>query len=500
MKRSLVYYFSSLFLLFFLFESCKTAQKTTKTTQEVVEVVKAVEEKLTIPSIDRTKAPEAGPAKSVQLGDYESFTLENGLKVFLVENHQLPKVSFQLTVDHPPFKEGKVAGAMNIMGDLLRMGTTTRNKQTIDEAVDFVGASLGTGSNGVYGGCLTKHTETLLGLMSDVLLNPTFPEEELQKIKKQTLSSLAQAKEDPGTISSNVRRVLLYGKDHPYGELTTEETIQAITKADCQAAYDTWFKPNISYLVIVGDIDKGQAKIMAERYFSDWKPGEVPEKELPAITFPEKTQVTFVEKAEATQSNITVAYPIEMYPGRVENVKASVMNEILGGGNFNARLFQNLREDKAYTYGAYSSLRSNENVGRFTISTKVRNEVTDSALVQIMYEMNRMLEEQVSPDEVQLVKNSLNGDFARSLERPQTIASFALNTARYGLAEDYYHTYLQRLEAVSVEDISGIAKQYIQPDKAHILIVGNQEVADKLARFSADGQLRIMDHLGNLKE
>jgi len=447
----------------------------------------------------RQTAPEPGPAPKIELGTYETFKLDNGLRVIVVENHKLPRVSFQLLVDRPPVVEEEFAGTDNMMGELLRNGTTNRTKAEIDEAVDFIGATLSTSSNGMFATSLTKHTDDLLEIVSDVLMHPTFPEEEFEKAKKQTLSGLAQAKEDPNAIAANVSQVLRFGKNHPYGELTTEETVENITTDRIQAFYKTYFKPNISYLAIVGDIEPAKAKTLAEKYFGEWERGDVLIESFPDAKRPDMRQVGFVDKTGAVQSVVRLTYPIELKPGSKDAIAASLMNTLLGGGGyFGSRMNQNLRETNAYTYGATSSLDSDPYDGFFSVSTSVRNEVTDSAITQILYELNRIRDEEVPEDELQQVKSVLTGSFARSLENPQTIARFALNIARYDLPDDYYATYLQKMNALTVDDIQRVAKTFILPDRAHILVVGNKdEVAEKLTQFDEDGELTYYDAFGD---
>ena len=171
--------------------------------------------------LDRTKKPMPAPAPEIKIGQYQSFELPNGLKVFVVENHKLPRVALSLVLDTDPVIEGSKSGYVSTMGELMSKGTTTRKKEQLDEEIDFIGASLSTSSTGIYASSLKKHSDKLLELMTDVLLNPSFPQEELDKIKKQTLSGLALQKDDPDAISDNVSNVLVYGKNHPYGEIET---------------------------------------------------------------------------------------------------------------------------------------------------------------------------------------------------------------------------------------------------------------------------------------
>lgn len=444
--------------------------------------------------VDRSKLPAPAPAKSIQIGDYESFTLKNGMKVFVVENHKLPRVTLSLVFDHEPVMEGDKAGYVDMVGTMLRRGTTTRTKEELDEAIDFIGASLGASATSVYASSLTKHQDKLLELMTDILFNPTFPADELEKIKKQTKSGLAANKEDANSISSNVTTALVYGKNHPYGTLTTEETVDNIGIEDIKAYYQTYFKPNIAYLAIVGDINKKEAQKLVKKYFTNWQKGDVPSPTYETPKAPEKTFVALVDKPSAVQSVIDITYPIVLKPGTPDVIKTRVLNQILGGGS-SARLFTNLREDKGYTYGAYSSISSDELVGSFSASASVRNQVTDSAFHEFVLELNRIRTEEVTEEELNLAKSSIAGSFARSLERPQTVARFAINTARYNLDANYYSNYLKNVQAVSITDVKATAQKFIMPDKAYFTVVGKaSEIKDKLTPF---GEIKYFDNYGN---
>ncbi|KAB2837954.1 MAG: insulinase family protein, partial [Melioribacteraceae bacterium] len=362
--------------------------------------------------------------------DYESFTLENGLKVFVVENHKLPRVSFSLIIDNDPILEGENAGYVSLAGELLRTGTTTRTKDQIDAQIDFIAASLSTSASGVYASALTKYKEEILEIMSDVVLNSDFKQEELDKLKKQTMSGLAHQKEDPDAIAGNVYGILLFGKDHPYGEISTEETVESITLEMCNEYYKTYFRPNISYMAVVGDINKIEAEKLIKKYFSSWENKDVPKHEYKIPKAPVVNKVSLVDREESVQSIINIGYPIQLAKGSADVIKVSLLNTILGG-SFSSRLNKNLREDKGYTYGAGSSISSDELIGDATISVTVRNEVTDSAVTEILKEMKKIAAEKVPEEELQTTKNYMTGNFARAMESPQTVASFALNTALY---------------------------------------------------------------------
>jgi zinc protease len=444
--------------------------------------------------VDRTKAPKPSAAREIKIGEYQSFTLKNGLQVFVVENHKLPRVQFTLELKNDPLLEGDKAGYVSIAGDLLGTGTKTKTKAQLDEEVDFIGASLNTSSGGIFASSLTKHTARLLELMTDVLYNPAFSQDELDKLKTQTLSGITAGKDNPNAIAANVRGALVYGKGHPYGEITTEKSVGSITLNDCKNYFNTYFKPGNAYLVIVGDVDFKTAKVLAEKYFIKWTVGEVKTQTFVKPTEPIKTFVGLVDRPTSVQSVINISYPVELKSGSMDAIKARVTNQILGGG-FSARLNQNLREKHGYTYGSNSQLSADHLIGNFNASASVRNEVTDSSVFELLNELKRISLEPVTEKELSDAKASISGAFGRSLESPQTIANFAVNTAKYNLPKDYYNNYLKSIDAVTIADVQATAKKFIKPDNAYIVVVGKgSEVADKLKRF---GEIRYYDIEGN---
>ena len=446
--------------------------------------------------IDRSKAPKPGLAPEINIGIPAKFVLENGLKVFVVENHKLPTVSFQLTVDMDPVLEKGHVGLSSMMGDMLSAGTTTKTKSEIDQEIDFIGASFSTFSNGFYASSLTKHIDKVMSVASDVILNPAFPEEELEKKKKRALSGLKSVKTNADAISSRVGSALKFGKDHPYGEVQMKEDVENISIDLCKEYYKTYFRPNISYLVIVGDISLDKAKELSEKYFGSWEKADVPSHQYDFPKHEKGIRVAFVNKPGAVQSVISVFYPIKYNVGAPDQFEVSVMSNIFGGA-FSSYLNANLREDKGYTYGARGYVSSDKLVGQFRAGASVRNEVTDSAVAEFLYEMNRIKNELVSDDDLNRIKNNMNGDFALSLERSQTIARFALNIERYDLPEDYYQNYLSNLQKVDKEAVQRAAKKYIDPDNCVILVVGNEELAETLTKFDADGEIEFFDINGD---
>lgn len=433
--------------------------------------------------VDRSKAPKPGPAPEIKIGQPATFTLPNGLKVFVVQNTKLPRVSATLSFNMDGISEGDKAGLTGMGGELLRRGTSKMNKEQLDEAIDLLGGSISTSATGASAFSLKSNFPKLMALMSDIVLRPSFPAAELDKIRKQALSGLQAAKESPDAIADNVVNRLVYGKDHPYGDIETEETISNVKLEDIRKYFSTWWKPNNAFLVFVGDITTAGARKLATQYFSAWKGGPVPKPTYTLPKAPAKTLIALVDRPSSVQSVITFATPVELKPGAPDVIPSVIMNNILGGGA-TGRLFTNLREKYGFTYGAYSSLKADRLVGAFTAEASVRNEKTDSAIGQFLHEFNRIRTEPLVADDVEKMKNYQSGSFARSLESPATIANFALNIAKYNLPANYYQNYLKNLAAVTSTDVQAIANKYIRPGNMYIVIVGNaKEVAKGLEKY-----------------
>ena len=448
-------------------------------------------------TIDRSKAPTPGPARIPEIGSYESFELKNGLKVFVVEDHKLPRITMSLILDRDPILEGAKAGYVGIAGDLIGAGTANRTKSDLDEEVDFMGANFGTGSNSIRVGGLSKYTDQLIDILSDVLLHPSFPEEEFDKLKSQMISGLKANADDPNAISRNLRGAAMYGLDHPYGEVMTEETLEAITIDDCKTYYKTYFRPNIAYMVVIGDITVADANKKLNKALKKWKSAQVPTQDYAKTNRADATRMVLVDRPSAVQSVVWLGNVIDLPQGHPDIEPLRLANEILGGRGASGRLFLNLREDKGYTYGANSNFGVDELNSTFGASAKMRNEVTDSAITEFLYEINRMKNESVTEEDLVATKASLSGSFGRSLESPASAANFALNIARYNLPSDYYNNYLSRLEAVTAEDVMRVANTYMNGPLTIIVVGKAQDIAGKLSAF---GEVEYFDAKGNATE
>jgi len=445
-------------------------------------------------SIDRTKAPVPGKAPLIQIGNPVKFTLANGMQVFVVKNTKLPRVTASLAFDYDGFAEGDKAGVADMAGQLLKRGTTTKSKAQLDEAVEFLGGSMSTSSQSATVSSLKSNFPSLMSLMAEVVLHPALANDELEKIRKQTLSGIESSKDDADAISGNVVKKLVYGASHPYGEIMTTKTVNSITLNDVKSFLTSYWKPNMAYLVFVGDIEPAVAKALAEKSFGTWAKGTATKQNFAKPVRPSQTYVAVIDRPASVQSVVTIATTVDLLPGSPNVIAGSVMNNILGGG-FSGRLFANLREKHAFTYGAYSSLSPSRQVGIFEASASVRNEKTDSSVQELLSEINIILNEKVGDSELSRMKNYLSGGFARSLENPATIAGFALKIAQNNLPADYYQKYLTNLAAVDAQKVQDAAKALLNPAKMHIVIVGNaKQIAKGLEKY---GPVKYFDIEGN---
>lgn len=433
--------------------------------------------------------PKPGPAPEINLDEPQQFTLFNGLKVLVVENHKLPRVSIQLSIDNPPILEGDKAGVSSLAGSLLGQGSTTISKDDFNEEIDFLGARLDFGAQSAYASSLSKYFPRMMELLADAAINPNFTQEEFDKEKEKLLTALKTQEKDVAVIAERVQRILAYGKDHPYGEYTTPETVENVTLADVEEYYRDYFVPENAYLVVMGDVDFDAVKMLTEKYFSSWK------KAVPlSFSFSDPsnalfTQIDFVDMPNAVQSEIAVQN-IEHLKMKDDDYLAALMaNQILGGGP-DGRLYKNLREDKGYTYGSYSFIGDNKyTVARFVASASVRNMVTDSAIVQMLEEVDRIINIPVTEEELSISKAKYAGKFVMTLEKPQTIAGYALNIEKEGLPKDFYKTYLERLEKVTIADVQKAAKKYFSTENARVVVVGKgSDVLQNLEKLTFKGK------------
>jgi zinc protease len=424
--------------------------------------------------LDRSQKPKPGPAPTITFADPVIYKLPNGITVLVVENHKLPKVSASYSIDAGPITEGAKAGVIGLMGGMLNEGTTTKTKVQFDEAVDQIGAEVGVSAGGGQASALTRYFGDAFLLMADALRNPSFPQTSFDKLKSQSLTSLKSNEKSAAAISGRVVNALSFGSNHPYGEFETEQSINSINLDDVRAAYKKYVTPSRGYLTFVGDIKPEAAKALAIKAFGDWKGATLTFPVLAKVNNPAKTEVDVVDLPNAVQSEITVTNLIDLPMSSPDYHAVLLANQILGGGA-DAKLFRNLREKHGFTYGAYSRTGSGRLQSTFSASASVRNEKVDSAVVEFLNEINVMRSEKVSAEVLQDAKNLYNGSFALGLENPARGAGFASSILINNLPKDFYRTYLQKLNAVTADDVIRVSKKYFLHDNARVVIVGKAE-------------------------
>ncbi|MDX9758714.1 MAG: insulinase family protein [Bacteroidota bacterium] len=443
--------------------------------------------------IDRSKKPAPGPAPKVSFPEFHETTLDNGLKVFIISNHAQPVVTFRLLVKSGSEYDGEVSGIANAVTDLLTSGTTTRDMLAFAREEDQLGLSIGAAAAddqmSVSGSGLKKHMDKLLTLMTDALYNPTFPQEELDKLKKQSLSGLQTVKRSPDEVMERLKLTVGYAP-HPYANFGTEEDVERTTREALVQFHKTYFIPNNASLAIVGDVTPKEILPVVKKYFGRWKKGT-----LPTNTFPKPRPINgrtvHLVDLGKTQSQTSITAMVTGIERRdADYLSATLMNSIIGGG-FSGRLFANLREKHGFTYGAYSSFEARRSAGVWAASADVRRIATDSAFTQILLEMERMRNEAVDGETLDMHKQYAAGRFLLGLENPSTVATMVQNIDLYGLPKDYYRTYVSNIMKLTPADLQRTARTYFTPENIALLAVGDASVIRE--PLSALGDVHMYD-------
>ena len=432
--------------------------------------------------------PKGGADPKFALPPIEKQKLSNGLEVWLVRRSELPIVSMNMvfktggTVD----PSGK-SGLASMTSSLLNSGTKTRSAVDISNQLSDIGANLGTGSSwdsaNVSIQTLTKNFDKALDIFSDVIVNPTFPDTELENLRRRSLVALQQRKDNPNAIASIVYNSLLYGKNHPYGNVLTgdETSIKAFKQSDLTGFYQAYYRPNNAVLLVVGDANMTTLKPKLERAFSGWKSATVPTATVPAPAEFTKPGIYLVDKPGAAQSVINIGQ-VGVSRDNPDYYAIQVMNSILGGGG-SARLFMNLREDKGYTYGAYSGFAMRRGAGPFTASAGVQTAVTKESVIEFMKELNGIRGGiPISEKEFEANKQSLIRSFPSGFETNGQVAGALSTLVTYGLPDTYYNDFIRNINAVTMADVNRVANKYLTPDKMAIVIVGDKAVIEPRLR------------------
>jgi zinc protease len=454
--------------------------------------------------VDRSKMPVSGPTPTIELGTPIEFELKNGLKVLMVENHKLPRVSASLLIDNPPKIGSSKNGIYSLTSSMLGKGSQSITKDTFIEEIDFLGATLSVNAEGAYASSLSRFFPKVLEMMADGALNPLFSAEEFDKEKTKTLEGIKSNSKSVTAIARRVESVLAYGKDHPSGKFISEESINNISFEDVKKYYKENFIPNNSYLVIIGDFNPNETRKMIRNLFSGWKKGELNTSNWKIPSDINELSINFIDVSNAIQSEIVYQNLVDISMNHPDYFPVIVSNKILGGGPEN-RLEKQIRETKGYTYAARSSIGSSKYTkSRFRASTSTRFQVTDSAVVELLNEIKKIKTINVSDKELSDVKAKYVGNFVLSSESPSTIANYALNIKTQSLDKDFYKNYLSNINKVSKEDIIRVSKKYFQIDKGQIIITGKgSELINKLEKISFENKIipiLFFDKYGNQVE
>ena len=451
--------------------------------------------------LDRSIVPESGPTPEIFFGKPQTFILDNGLTVMVVENNKLPRASASLSFDNPLIFEGEIAGVSSILAEMIGNGTQSISKEDFIEEVDFMGASLNITGSGAFAGSLKRYFPRVLELMSQAVLEPLFTQEEFDNQKNLIKESLKTSEKDVSTAASRVQNFITYGANHPNGEFVSQASLDNASFNDAVDFYNNFSSPNNAYLVILGDIKFEEIKSKVTDLFSSWESKDVITNSFPEPKNPDETEVIFVDMPNGVQSVVTVINTIDFNKKEADYFPALVATRILGGGGA-GRLFNNLREDKGWTYGSYSSIsESYKTKGLILAQAQVKNEVTDSAAVELLVELDKMRNKLVTDEELMSTKAKYTGNFVMSLENPATIAGFARNIITQDLPENYYNSFLENINNVTKQDVQNAAQKYFSPNKTRIFITGKgSEILEKIEGIEFDGKklkVRYFDQYGS---
>ena len=451
--------------------------------------------------LDRSIMPDSGPAPEIFFGKPQTFKLDNGLTVMVVENTKLPRASASLSFDNPLIFEGDIAGVSSILAEMVGNGTQSISKEDFIEEIDYMGASLNVTGSGAFAGSLKRYFPRVLELMASAVLEPLFTQEEFDRQKNLIKESLKTGEKDVATAANRVESFITYGSQHPNGEFISQESLDKASLQDAIDFYNNYSSPSNAYLVIIGDVNYDEVKSKVTDLFGPWNSKEVSSSSFPSPNNPDETEIIFVDMPNGVQSVVSVINTVEFNKKNSDYFAALVANRILGGGGA-GRLFNNLREDKGWTYGSYSGIsESYKTKGLVIAQAQVRNEVTDSAAVELLMELDKMKNTFVLDEELNSAKAKYTGNFVLSLENPSTIAGFARNIITQDLPEDYYNSFLENINSVTKEDVQNAAKNYFLTNNTRVFITGKgSEILESIENIEYNGKklkVRYFDKYAN---
>jgi predicted Zn-dependent peptidase len=448
---------------------------------------------------DRSRPPQPGPPPPLNLPQIQKRQLSNGLPVWIVEQHKVPVAQINLvvlsgTAQDPPGK----FGIASLTAAMLEEGAGSRSALEIADAVDYLGADISAGSasdsTAVRLHVPVARLAEALPIMADVALRPTFPKDELERQRQQRLTSIIQARDDPGTIAAAGFSRLLYGRGHRYGtpQSGTAETIKTFTTDDLRAFYTSTFRPNNAALIAIGDMTADKVMPLFESSFGTWKPQSStppPSEKLPVVEQPATRQIFLIEKPGAPQTQIRIGW-IGVPRSTPDYFPLLVLNTLLGG-SFSSRLNLNLREKHGYTYGASSSFDMRSSAGPFSAGAAVQTDKTGEALKEFFKELNAILQP-VPPDELARAKNYVALRFPSGFETTGDVSRRLEDALVYKLPDDYFSKYVQSIQAVTADEVQRVARKYIQPGRFNVVVVGDRQQIEPQIRAQNLGDIKVI--------
>jgi zinc protease len=457
----------------------------------------------TKPALDRTQIPPAGPSPALQVPVWTRTTLSNGATLVVAERKGLPLVSFSMTFvgGANQFEAGDRRGLASLTAAMLNEGTRTRTGDQLSDALQLLGASIRS-SIGSEEGSLdfvstTRNFEPTLSIMSDMMLNSTFPAEALERLRGRTLVNLAQQKDQPVAVGSQVFARVLYGNEHPYGQRTTEATVKAITRDDIVAFQKAYYQPGRAIITVVGDVKASQVKTAVEKALAAWpKGGSKASFDYPKLPERKPATIYLVDKPGSAQSIVNIGLPGP--PRNTPDYFAlQVLNMILGG-QFQSRLNANIREQKGYSYGVNSSFSYGKGPGAFRAGGSIVSAKTDLALVEFMKELNGIIGQRpITDEELKTAKDSLIQGLPQRFSSVSAINTSITTLLVQGLPDNYYQSYAQSVAAVTKEDLTRVANLYIDLNHLAIVIVGDRSSVEAGLKATNIAPITILDIEGN---
>ena len=450
----------------------------------------------------RRQMPPPLAPRPLNLPEHLETTLSNGLGLVVVEDKRLPLISFRMA-----FRSGDAndpadqPGLSDMMSSLMTEGTATRTSRQIAEEVERFGATLAVGSSSdfttVAASSLSVYADEILDLMADVSMNPSFPQNEVDLARENTKQLLIQQRAQPTFLASERLSQVMFGK-HPYSRLSpTPEMLDAMTRDDLVRFRESTYIPNNGVLMVVGDVDRDAIIARIEQLFAAWKPGALPDLDLPPLPKRSARSIHVVDRPGSAQSNIVIANE-GITRTSPDYFPMLLMHTILGA-NASSRLFMNLREEKGYTYGAYSNLDARRLAGTFRATAEVRTPVTGASMHEFFYELGRIRNQAVSAEELKNAKSYLAGVFPIRIETQDGLIDQLVSIRMYDLPSNYLETYRECVNAVTTEDIQRAAQNYVTPDRAAIVIVGDAAEISEQVKPYADA-IELYDTEGKPKK